>query len=80
VNTLLICQGIVLIRLAVVKLNASRKSKRELIVKSQTRAVKDLLLGKNVLAVLPTGYAEKLDFYIILVGARKYNKNKYRRP
>jgi hypothetical protein len=54
--------------IAVVKLNASRKSKRELIVKrEQEIAVKDLLLGKNVLAVL----WEKLDFYIVLVGARK---------
>ena len=40
-------------------------------------AVKDLLLGKNVLAVYRLW--EKLDFYIVLVGARKYNENKYRR-
>jgi hypothetical protein len=58
----LIC-SIVLIRLTVVKLNASRKSKGELILKpEQEIAVKDLLLGKNVLAVLPTGYEESLIF------------------
>jgi hypothetical protein len=63
--------------IAVLKLDASRKSKRELIVKrEQEIAVKDLLLGKNVLAVL----WEKLDFYIVPVGARKYNENRYRRP
>jgi hypothetical protein len=62
------------VRLAVVKpklkLLESRKSKRELII----------LLGKNVFAILPTDQWEKLDFHIVLVGARKYNENNYRRP
>ena len=56
------------IRLAVVKLNASRKSKRELILKrEQEIAVKDLLLGKNFLAVLPTGYGKSLIFTLFLL-------------
>ena len=48
---------------------ASRKSKRgELIVKrEQEIAVKDLLLGKNVLAVLPTGYGKSLIFTLLLL-------------
>jgi hypothetical protein len=59
--------------IAVVKLNASRKSKHKLIVeREQEIAVKDLLLGMNVLAIL----WEKLDFYIVLVGTRKYNENR----
>jgi hypothetical protein len=45
--------------------------------REQTIAVKDLLLEKNVLANYRLW--EKLDFYIVLVGARKYNENKYRR-
>ena len=50
------------------KLNASRKSKRELIVKcEQEIAVKDLLLGNNVLAVLPTGYGKSLNFTLFLL-------------
>ena len=52
-------------------MNASRKSKRELIVKSGKReqeiAVKYLLLVKNVLAVLPTGYGESLIFTLFLL-------------
>ena len=56
------------IRLAVVKLNASRKSKRELILKrEQEIAVKDLLLGNNFLAVLPTGYGKSLIFTLFLL-------------
>jgi hypothetical protein len=52
-------------------MNASRKSKRELIVKSGKReqeiAVKYLLLVKNVLAVLPTGYGKSLIFTLFLL-------------
>ena len=49
-------------------MNASRKSKRELIVKrEQEIAVKDLLLGKNVLAILPTGYGKSLIFTLFLL-------------
>ena len=70
------------VRLAVVKLNASRKSKRELILKrEQEIAVKDLLLGKNFLAVLPTGYGKSLIFTLFLLARENIlNENKCRRP
>jgi hypothetical protein len=59
-------------RLAVVlKLNASRKSKRELIVKSQTQA--RFTPWKECFGRSAYRLWEKLDFYIVLVGARKYN-------
>jgi hypothetical protein len=72
--------SLVLIRLAVVlKLNASRKSKRELIIKSQTRARDSFTPWKGYFGRSTYRLWEKLDFYIVLVGAIKYNENKYRR-
>ena len=60
------------VRAAIEKLNDSRKSKRKLILKrEQEIAGKELLLGKHVLTVLPTGYGKKFDFYVVSVGARK---------
>jgi hypothetical protein len=70
-----------LINDACVRFNSCFKTERfskvetRLIVKRE-QEIADLLLGKNVLAVL----WEKLDFYNVLVGARKYNENRYRRP
>ena len=61
------------VRAAVVKLNASRKSKRKLILKrEQEIAVKELLLGKHVLAVLPTGYGKSLIFTLFLLAQENY--------
>jgi hypothetical protein len=54
------------VHLAVVKQNASQNAK--LILKSEQQiAVKDLLLGKNILAVLPTGYGKSLTFTLFLL-------------
>ncbi|XP_028400220.1 uncharacterized protein LOC114523482 [Dendronephthya gigantea] len=63
------------VRSAVLKLNNSRKSKRELVLKrEQEIAVKDLLLGKHVLAVLPTGYGKSLIFTLFLLAQENMAK------
>ena len=59
------------LRSAISKLNLIQHSTRELVLKrEQEIAVKELLAGKHVLAVLPTGTWEKFDFHVVLVGER----------
>ena len=60
------------LRSAVQRFNEIRHWKRELVLKrEQEIAVKELLAGKHVLAVLPTGYGKSLiDFFVVLVRKR----------
>ena len=52
---------------ALEKLNILRHSERELILrKEQQIAVENLLSGRDVLAVLPTGFGKSMIFTIII--------------
>ncbi len=55
------------LRSAISKLNLIQHSTRKLVLKrEQEIAVKELLAGKHVLAVLPTGYGKSLIFTFLL--------------
>ena len=63
------------VRSVICRLNASQFSRQELILKrEQEIAVKELLVGKHVLAVLPTGYGKSLIFTLFLLAREKMSR------
>lgn len=56
-------------------LNILRNSQREIILKEQQElAVEELLLGKDVLAVLPTGFGKSMIFTIFVLARQEMLK------
>ena len=65
------------LRSAISKLNLIQHSTRELVLKrEQEIAVKELLAGKHVLAVLPTGYGKSLIFTLFLLAREEMSRFK----
>ena len=63
------------VRSVICRLNASQFSRQELILKrEQEIAVKELLVGKHVLAVLPTGYGKSLIFTLFLLAREEMSR------
>ena len=63
------------VRSVICCLNASQYSRQELILKrEQEIAVKELLVGKHVLAVLPTGYGKSLIFTLFLLAREEMSR------
>ena len=57
------------------KLNILRHSERELILKKEQQiAVENLLSGRDVLAVLPTGFGKSMIFTIYLLAKLEFEK------
>ena len=65
------------LRSAISKLNLIQHLTRELVLKrEQEIAVKELLAGKHVLAVLPTGYGKSLIFTLFLLARKEMSRFK----
>ena len=60
---------------ALEKLNILRRSQREIILKKEQQvAIEQLLLGNDVLAVLPTGFGKSMIFTVFLIAKQEMDK------
>ena len=60
---------------ALEKLNILRHSQREIILKKEQQvAIEQLLLGNDVLAVLPTGFGKSMIFTVFLIAKQEMDK------
>ena len=55
-------------------LNILRNNQRKIILKEQEVAAEELLLGKDVLAVLPTGFGKSMIFTIFVLARQEMLK------
>ena len=60
-------------------LNVSREKQKIILKKEQEMAVKELLDGKDVMAILPTGFGKSLIFTIFAIAKGQISRrDKYR--
>ena len=61
---------------ALERLNVSREKEKIILKKEQETAVKELLAGRDVMAILPTGFGKSLTFTVFAIAKEQLRSEK----